>query len=124
MMDWAQHATVTLALVWLIGSMLLMMRSIRRGRALAVELALRHPDVYEALGKPRPGYLDSARRDRFARFIARREYETLSDPVLAARFEDYRRAEARTIVAIFAAMVAVCLLALAVGLPIFGKPGT
>jgi len=102
------------ALGWLVVAVLSMGRSIRRGQALADALAMRHPDVYEALGRPRPGYLDSLRRDRWARFVARREYGSLGDPPLAAEFEAYRTAGARLVVAIIASMVVVCLALLIV----------
>jgi hypothetical protein len=40
------------ALVWLVGSFLLMARTIRVGRSLMEALAARHPATYEALGRP------------------------------------------------------------------------
>jgi len=103
-----------IALAWLIGSVLWMAWSIRRGRDLAEALAARHPATYEALGRPRPGYLDTARRTRFARFVGRREYETLADRSLTAQFEAYRKSEARLVVFIIASGAIVALLALAV----------
>lgn len=109
-----QDAAGFIALCWLIGAFLLMARSVQRGRALADQLALRHAETYEALGRPRPGYLYSARRDRFAQFVARREYEDLDDPVLSAEFDAYRRAEARLVISIIASMVVVAGLALLV----------
>jgi hypothetical protein len=81
---------------------------------LAERLAERHPEAYEALGRPRPGYLDSVRRDRFATFVARRGYETLSDPVLASEFDAYRKSEARLVISVLASMMAVFALVLAV----------
>jgi hypothetical protein len=90
------------ALAWLVGSFLLMARSIRRGRALADALALRHPAIYEALGRPRPGYFESARRTRFAQYVGRREFETLDDGWLCDELEAYRKSEARLVVSIIA----------------------
>ena len=78
-----EKAVGLIALGWLIGALLLMGRSIRRGRELAETLARRHPKIYEALGRPRPGYLHSVRRDRFAQFVGRREYENLADADLS-----------------------------------------
>jgi hypothetical protein len=101
------------ALAWLAGSFLLMARSIRTGRALAEALAARHPETYEALGRPRPGYLESARRTRFARFVGRREFENLRDGSLCAEFEAYRRSEARLVISVIASGAIVALLALA-----------
>ena len=95
-----QPAVGLLALVWLVGSMLLMSRTVRRGRALAETLAGRHPATYEALGRPYPGYLESVRRTRFARFVGHREFESLPDPVLSAQFETYRMQEARLVISI------------------------
>lgn len=103
-----------LALGWLVGSFLLMARSIRRGRDLADALATRHPETHEALGRPRPGYFDSVRRTRFAQFVGRREFEGLSDGALSARFEAYRKSEARLVVWIIVSGAVVALLGLAV----------
>ena len=105
-------AVALIALGWLIGAFLLMARSIQKGRELAAKLAARHPETYEALGRPRPGYLDSVRRDRFAQFVARRQFENLSDPVLAAQFEGYRKSEARLVFSILASLAVVALLVL------------
>jgi hypothetical protein len=102
------------SLSWLIGSFLLMARFIRRGRDLAEALATRHPATYEALGRPRPSYLDSVRRTRFAQFVGRREFENLADGSLSAQFEAYRKSEARVVVSILASGVIVVLLAFSV----------
>lgn len=102
-----------IALAWLIGSLFLMARSIRRGRDLAEALAARHPDTYEALGRPRPGYFESVRRTRFAQFVGRREFESLADGALSARFEAYRKSEARLVVSILASGALVALLGVA-----------
>ena len=83
----AETAIGIVALAWLVGSFLLMARSIRRGRELADALAARDPATYEALGRPRPGYFESVRRTRFSRFVGRREFEELVDGPLAAQFK-------------------------------------
>ncbi len=101
-------------LCWLVCSFLVMARSVRRGRELAETLAKRHPATYEGLGRPRPGYLQSVRRTRFARFVGRREYENLDDESLSTQFEAYRRSESRLVVAILTSGVALALLAFAV----------
>lgn len=101
------------ALIWLIGSLLLMARTIRVGRDLAEALATRHPETYEALGRPRPGYLESVRRTRFAQFVGQREFENLEDGWLSAEFEAYRKSEARLMVGILASGAVVALLAFA-----------
>lgn len=103
-----------IALAWLVGAVLVMARSIRRGQALAAVFARRHPETYEALGRPRPGYLHSLRGKRFAQFVGRREFENLGDPALSAEFEAYRKAEARLLLALLASLVVVGLLVLAV----------
>jgi hypothetical protein len=102
------------ALSWLVGSFLLMARSIRMGRDLAEALATRHPATYEALGRPRPGYFESLRRTRFAQFVGRREFESLADGSLSAQFETYRQSEARLVLSILASGVVVAVLAFAV----------
>lgn len=101
------------ALIWLIASFLLMARTIRAGRSLMEALAARHPETYEALGRPRPGYFESVRRTRFAQFVGRREFENLSDASLSADFEAYRQSEARLIIGIIASGAVVVLLAFA-----------
>jgi len=109
----SEKAVGLVALAWVIGSLLLMARSIRRGRDLAEDLATRHPEIYEALGRPRPGYFESVRRTRFAQFVGRREFENLADGSLPARFEAYRKSEARLVLSILASGAIVCLLAFA-----------
>jgi hypothetical protein len=111
----SEKALGLIALVWLVGSFLLMIRSIREGRDLAEALATRHPETYEALGRPRPGYLESVRRTRFAQFVGRREFEDLADESLSPQFEAYRKSEARLILSILASGLVVVLLALATG---------
>ncbi len=109
-----EKALGVFALAWLIGALFLMARLIRRGRELAQTLATRHPETYEALGRPRPGYLQSVRRDRFARFVARREFEKLPDPALSAQFEAYRKADARLVLSLLASLLVLALLIFAV----------
>ena len=109
-----QSAVGLVAVAWLVGSMLLMVRSIRRGRELAEALAARHPATYEALGRPCPGYFESVRRTRFARYVGRREFESLPDGALSARFEAYRRSEARLVVSILASGAVLAIVGLAV----------
>jgi hypothetical protein len=92
-----EKAMGCVALAWLIWAFALMARSVQRGRHLADALALRHPKLYESLGRPRPGYFDSIQRSRFARFVGRREFETLRDPVLADEFERHRKGESRSL---------------------------
>jgi hypothetical protein len=103
-----------LALGWLIGAVLLMARTIRRGRELANLLALRHPESYEALGRPKPGFFHSVRGRRFAQFVARREFEDLDDPTLSAQFDEYRKHEARLLWFLLASLLFVFILILAV----------
>ena len=109
----SEKAVGLVALGWLIGSLLLMARSIRSGRDLAETLAARHRATYEALGRPRPGYLESVRRTRFAQFVARREFEDLADAELSAQFEAYRKSEARLVLSIFVTGAGIALLILA-----------
>ena len=101
-----------IALGWLIGAVLLSARLVRRGRQLTAAFATQHPEVYEALGRPQPGFLQSARRSRFSQFMARREYENLDDPALSARFEGYRKAEARLLFSLLASLGGVAVLIL------------
>jgi len=110
-----EKALGLVALGWLVGSLLVMARSIRRGRDLAEALATRHPVTYEALGRPRPGYLESVRRTRFAQFVGRREFETLDDGWLCAQFETYRKREARLVSSIVGSGAILALLAFVVG---------
>lgn len=109
-----EKAVALIALGWLIGALFLMGRSIRRGRELAKTLAKRHPEIYETLGRPQPGYLHSVRRDRFAQFVGRREYEKLADRDLSARFEEYRKFEARLVLSVLVSLAVVAILVFAV----------
>ncbi len=109
-----EKAVGLLALGWLVGAFALISVSIRRGRELAESLATRHPETYEALGRPRPGYFHSVRRTRFASFVARREFEKLPDPALVARFEAHRRSEARLLLSLLLSLGGVALLVVAV----------
>lgn len=101
------------ALSWMVVSLFLMARRIRRGRELAEALATRHPAAYEALGRPRPGYLESVRRARFSQFVGRRGFEKLADGALSARFEAYRKTESRLILSIPISGAVVALIGLA-----------
>ncbi len=102
------------SLVWLIASVAMMARFKRHGQQLAEMLAMRHPDLYEELGRPAPTYFESLKRNRFARFVGRREFENVVDPSLAVRFEEYRKAEARAVISIVASGAVIALLVLAV----------
>lgn len=97
------------ALTWLVVALLVMARSVRRGKALAATLAARHPEFYEKLGRPTPAYFPSARRNRFAQVVARREYEKLGDPALSAQFEAHRKSEARHLLFVVVSLVVVGL---------------
>jgi len=99
-----------IALAWLIGSVLLAARLVRKGRALVETLARRYPAVYDSLGRPNPGFLFSARRNSFTLFMLHREYENLGDPDLAARFEAYRKAEGRLLLILLSSLAVVALL--------------
>lgn len=101
------------AVIWLIASFLAMARSIRRGRELAEMLSTRHPETWETLGRPRPGYFESARRTRFSRFVGRREFEQLGDEILAAQFEVYRKSETRIVLSAILSGSVLALLVLA-----------
>lgn len=103
-----------IVLGWLIGAVLLMARWVRRGRRLVTLLATRYPETYEALGRPQPGFLQSARRSQFTRFMSRRKYEDLEDPALAVQFEQYRKAEVRLLVLLLVSLVIVGLLVMTV----------
>ena len=105
------------ALAWLIVSVLLLARTIRRGRELSDLLAARHPETYAALGCPRPGFLESARRTRFARFVGRREFEQLGDAGLARQFDAFRKFEARLVISLVASAALLAAIAIAVGGP-------
>lgn len=97
-----EQTVAFIALFWLLGAFGVMTRMLRRGRDLSEALAARHPEAYETLGSPRPGYLASLRRNRFAQYVGRRGYEDLPDGALSAEFEAYRKAEARVVVSILA----------------------
>lgn len=109
-----EKAVGLIALSWLVVSVLLMARSVRRGRDLADVLATGHPEVYEKLGRPRPGFFESVRRTRFAQFVGSREFKDLPDESLSAEFEEFRKSEARLVVSILASGVLLAVLTLAI----------
>lgn len=109
----AQQIAGLVAIAWLIAAMLMMARVIRRGRALAGELATRHPKIYADSGRPQPGFFHSARRNRFTQFVAQRKYDALKDPALAAKFDAHRKSEARTLLVLLISLVVVFSLILA-----------
>ncbi|MDX1736145.1 MAG: hypothetical protein R3228_17345 [Halioglobus sp.] len=102
-----------LLLSWLFGSVLLIVQLTLRGRRLAAEFAARYPELYEALGRPRPGLLYSARRTRFTQFVVRRDFEQAGDARMNAKFEDYRRREARLLLVLLVSLCVVGLIILA-----------
>lgn len=106
----SESALAFLALVWLVGGLILMGRFIRQGRALADAFAARHPETYEALGRPRPGYFDGPRKTRFARFVAQREFRNLGDPILEVQFEEHRQSEARLVLLLLSSLGGIALL--------------
>ena len=93
------YAVAIAAALWIFAALAVLIRSVLRGRALADDLATRHPDPYEGWGRPRPGWFESLRRNLWFRFVMRREYLDLGDPPLVERFDAYRRAEIRSLVA-------------------------
>jgi hypothetical protein len=86
------------ALVFMLLLALLLVRSVRRGRRIAEFLESRHPEEYQRLGRPRPGYFQSVRRWRFDQFIMGREYLDLADTHLTERCEGLRRYNVRVLV--------------------------
>lgn len=69
----------------------LVVYSVRRGRRIATWLAQRHPQLYETIGRPEPGYLHSIRRSRFDQFILQRQYLQLGDEEFTAQCDRLRR---------------------------------
>jgi len=110
----AEKIAGLIALTWLIASVLMAARLVRKGRALVDTLASRYPAVYESLGRPMPGFLFSARRNSFTLFMSRREYQKLGDPELAERFEAYRKAEGRLLLILLGSLAIVTLIIVAV----------
>jgi len=109
-----EEALAYTALAWLVVGWILFSRSIRRGRELSDTLAARHPRTYEALGRPRPGYVDSIRSSRFGRYVGRQEFRALADPPLVAAFEHHRRAERQLVIFLLSTLGVIGVLVLAV----------
>jgi alkylation response protein AidB-like acyl-CoA dehydrogenase len=105
-----EEGAAFIALAWLAAAVVLVARSVRRGRDLADDLAASYPETYEELGRPRPGYFMTLRQNRFTQFIARREYAGLGDARLTVRFEEYRQAEARLLIVLLASLAVACLV--------------
>ena len=90
---------------FMVTSALLLIRSVGRGRRIAELLESRHPDEYRQLGRPRPGYFQSARRWRFDQFIMGREYLDLKNPDLIAQCERLRGYNLRVLVFVVSGFV-------------------
>ncbi len=105
-----KNLVALLAASWMFAAGVWVVRSFRRGGALADALAARHPEAYAKLGAPRPAYFDSVRRHRGFLFVVRHEYRALDDPLLAGQFEQYRRGERRGLMAVILSLFAVCLV--------------
>ena len=106
----SEKVVAIVALVWLFSSVLLMARLIRRGRKLVSVFEANDPETYETMGRPRPGFFESARRRRFSQFLARREYLKLTDAELADEFESYRKAENRLLASVLVTLGIVAAL--------------
>jgi len=104
-----EDAAALAAAVWLAGAAVLVVRSMYRGRALANVLATRHPEKFEELGRPRPGYFDSIRTGRFERFVMQRGYRELNDPPLVEKFERHRRSEVKLLIVLLSGLAIVSL---------------
>jgi hypothetical protein len=93
------------ALAFMVTSALLLVRSVRRGRAIAHFLESKYPEEYRSLGRPRPGYFQSMRRWRFDQFIIGREYLGLKDPDLIEQCERLRRYNLRVLALVVSGFV-------------------
>ena len=86
-----QQAFVALALGFAVTCLWHIQQSVTRGRAICDRLAREHPDLYAAIGQPRPGYFASLSRSRFDQFLFGRGYRGLEDPELVQQCEALRR---------------------------------
>jgi hypothetical protein len=107
-----EDAIAVAAAAWLASAAVLVVRSVHRGRVLADALATRHPEKFEELGRPRPGYFDSVRTGRFERFVMQRGYRELNDPPLVEQFERHRGREVRLLIVLLSGLAVVSLLIL------------
>ena len=104
-----EHAVALAGLGFLVLGGVCMVRSVRRGREACHLLSERHPDLYAALGSPRPSYFDSARRNVYFRFLKERGYTELGDPHLVDVFTALRRSELRFFALLLAGFAALGL---------------
>ncbi len=86
-----QQVIVALAVGFSITCVLLIHRSVARGRVICDRLAREHPALYAAIGQPRVGYFASGARSRFDQFLFGRGYRHLEDPDLVRQCEALRR---------------------------------
>jgi hypothetical protein len=91
----AEHVVALAGVAFFLAAGARMVRSVARGRALVRLFEARLPEEYSSAGRPFPGYFDSQRRTRYFAFVMRREYLSLSDPLLIAQIERHRRSEVR-----------------------------
>lgn len=75
----------------------LLIRLVRRGRALCRLFAERSPEAYVEMGSPRPGYFESHRRSAYYRLIMQRKFMDLDDSILQEEFSNLRRSELRSL---------------------------
>lgn len=64
------------------GGVFLLAVSVRKGKRIVEHIKRRHPQQWDAMGKPAPGYFQSMERNRWMKFIRNREYLQFNDPTL------------------------------------------
>lgn len=107
-----EQITVIFGMLFLLVGGLMMAQRIRRGRQLCEEFARRLPVEYKVHKAPRPAFFYTTRSAAYSAFVLQRKFEQLSDPRLAAQFEEVRRQEVQTLIFVFggcAALVVVWL---------------
>lgn len=94
----AQDIIVVAFLAFLLTAISLLAGSVRRGRALCDELAMKFPSEYEDLGSPRPGFFNGSRRSAYMTLVMQSRFERIDDPILVEQFVALRRSKLRQLV--------------------------
>lgn len=82
-------------------AVLLMVRSVLRGRAACREFERRLPREYAAHDSPRPSLFLSPRNTAYTLFLFQRRFESLSERALVKRFDDIYRQDTALLKFIF-----------------------
>lgn len=92
-----EKLTGFIGLLLLATSFILLVLSIHKGKRMVAYLKHRYPKQWDDMGNPAPGYFQSLERNRWTRFIWKREYRQFNDEKLTEMGDVQRKLETKTI---------------------------